>query len=408
MRRLSILFLVLFPCAATTQTNRPRAAAAHARPSLDLLVSRVDAYWKLLLANQRLLAASYINSPDRNRFRAGVTPQFREPRLKSLELSTNRTEATVTVIVKRIIPELRGEIEWPVVDQWRFENGNWYCRYDPHLPMLTGAAVKRATPEELAVIKTEIRKRLQFEKTAFDFETVRQGTNVLLTLKYSLSGDDPVLLTLKAPRQSVNVCLSCSRERDINIVNQGVHAIEQKLSPGANQELTIEVPTWSYVGPVSERFTLIAKTERVEVPFEFSVQGNVYAPVSMIPVMLKFGKGEREKEVVMRNSSKSDVEVNRAISETRAITIEPLPAKIPAGQELKLTVRTAEALDSSLPNTVDNMAITFVKSVDGMAGLSFKVYINYQEEEEQQQTITVPGVDSRIQEQMKQMKPLNR
>jgi hypothetical protein len=407
MKRVSILVFILFPCMAVPQSIRPRTTAAPVRPSLDLLVSRVDAYWKLLLNKQRFQAASYITLSDRNKFQAGATPPFRNPKLKSIELSANRTEATVTVVVQRIIPELRGEVEWPVTQQWRFEKVNWYCRYEPDLPILPGA---RPTPQQLEIARKEIRKRFRFEKTAFDFGTVRQGKNVLLTLKYSLSGADPASLTLKAPSHSVDSCLNCSRERDINIVNQGLHANEQKLLPGTNQELTIEVPTWSYDGPVRERFSLIAKVQDVDVSFEFSVKGNVYAPVSMIPSILRFKKGERKKEVVMRNNSKSDLEVNRAISETRAITFEPLPARIPAGRELRFTVTIGgEMADSAFPNTIDNVAITFVKSVEDMAGLSFKVFVNYQEQEKQE-TIAVPGVDSRIQDLMKQspLKPPNR
>jgi hypothetical protein len=390
MKRLAFLFFLLFPSIAVPQSVRPKTTAAPARPSLDLLVARVDAYWKLLLAGRRLRAAVYVLPSDRNKFGLGTTPQFTNPRLKSLELSKDRTEATVTVTINRFIPSFPSEMDWPVTEHWVFQRGTWYCRHAPQFfPMAT------ASPEQMEMARQQIRDRLHFEKTAFDFGTVKQGKNAVLTLKYTLTGDDSVSVTLKSTSPgSENECYNCSRERGINLMDL------KELPPGTHKEFSVEVPTWGYDGPVSEQFFIVAKIKNVDAPFEFSVRGNVYAPVSMIPRLLKFKKGEHEKEVVMRNNSKSDLEVNPAISETRAITIEPLPAVIPPGQQLTLKVKLGDTADSAVPNTVDNVAITFVKSVDDVAGLSFRVYLN--SGEENQQKTSNRTADSQIQELIRQ------
>jgi hypothetical protein len=395
MKRLVLASLIFLPCMAVAQTVHPRPPAARPRPSLDLLVTRVDEFWKLLLAKKMLQAAAYVRPSDRSKFSSGGISTFKEPRLKSLELSSDRTEATVTVVVKRIVVALRGEIEWPYINRWHFEKGNWYCRYESFNSILPSGNPNRATPEQVEAAKAEIRSRLRFEKTAFDFGRVDLGQKVVLSLKYSLTGGDPVSVTLQS-RSFPDEC--CGIRRSIHMSPE-----EQKLLPGADQEMTVEVPTRDYDGAVNERFTLVAKVQNLEVPFEFSVQGYVYAPVSMIPRALRFKKGEREKQVVMRNNSHSDLQVKPAISETRQISIEPLPATIPAGQELKLTVRAGEALDSLVVETPDNVAITFVKPVDGMGGLSFRVIVNAQEENEKQKT-AAPDADDQIRELIRQNK----
>jgi hypothetical protein len=353
-----------------------------ARSSLDLLLSRVDRYWDLMLKGNRTQAASFIAASDRTDFAKGPIQQFRQPVVKSFEFSQDPNEVIVTVVVKRTIPPLTVGMDWPVKEHWKFESGTWYRRYDPQFLPLLGD-MKPLNTAELEIYRQLFRQKLHFEKTEFDLGSVNQGTNVVIHLKYSLTNPEPIPVTLKYTMPT-SECAECSRERGIGFIGTK----EQSLLPGQDQKLTIEVPTWNYDGPVEDHFTLVAKASEIEIPFEFTVRGNVYTPLSVVPRSLQFHKGEREKEILIRNNSKKEISINQYISETRAIKLDPFPIVLQPGEEVKVKVRAGEAIDDALPGTVDRMAITHT-AVDGFVGLSYKIYLNVPEEKEEKQA--TPG-----------------
>jgi hypothetical protein len=396
MKRLAEFALIfLLGCGASgAAQTKPKAALS--KPSLDLLMNRVDGYWKALLAGNRARAAGYVTFSERSNFRSGNTPPFRDPSFKSLELSSDRTEATVIVIVKRIVPPVTAEMDWPVTEHWRFENSNWYKRYDPpHMPIAGLTRPPSATQIDAA--RRALLKRIQFEKKAFDFGNVNQGKDVVLAVRYTLAGSNPIPLAFRTSAPGSN-CPECDRERGISL--RGPQ--DQSLLPGNRRELSVEVPTWNFDGAVKETFTLIARSKDVDVPFEFSVHGNVYTPLSILPKVLKLKKGEREKEIMMRNNSKLDIQLEKVISETTAISIEPFPVVIPPGQELKFTLKAEESLDSAVPNSVDRMAITY-GPVDGFSAISYRVYLN--SSEDAQEKPAAPVNEKEIQELMKENRP---
>jgi hypothetical protein len=147
------------------------------------------------------------------------------------------------------------------------------------------------------------------------------------------------------------------------------------LSPG-QQELLIDLPTWNYEGAVSVPITLIAHKQGIEVPYEFTVKGTVYMPVSVSPKLFKLDSSNLEQEILVRNNSKSDVELVRLHTETGRVRVEPVPATIPAGQQLKLRARLTERTSKS---TRDNLAIPFAQAVDGVGAISFTALFNVEE-----------------------------
>jgi hypothetical protein len=189
-----------------------------------------------------------------------------------------------------------------------------------------------------------------------------------------MTGTDPLPVTLKSTVPG-SECPDCTRERGINIPGTK----NPSLLPGKQQGLSIEVPTWNYDGAVKEQFTLIAKSNDIEVPFDFTVQGYVYTPLTVSPKILRFQKGEREKEIVMRNNSSKDLHLEQVISETRAISIDPFPVVIPPGEERKFTVHAQEVIDTAVPGSMDRMAITYTP-LDGFSGISYKVVLNSPDE----------------------------
>jgi hypothetical protein len=358
---LAALFLISVNAAAPFEgTAKITRKSGNIAASLDVLASRVDAYWNALLKKKMRQAAEYVTSADRDKFYEKNIPTFSNPYLKSVELSADRKEAWVTVNVTRIMAPLGAEVSWPVKEKWRFEKGSWYRTIPEKSPGLFPGMKKeeKTTSGDAAVSQDKIRKLLIFPNTILDFGTVRESMPLQLSLKYTLRGDKTLGVVIKAP--------------DGGGIEGGS---EQLIDPG-DHELRITVPTWQLDGPVNEKILLTVRQPGTGIPFEIELKGNVYVPVSISPKMLKFKKDEREKEVRIRNNTKSNLEILPVYSETRQVQIQPLPITILPGNEIVLKV-TSDKKSMSLPaNQVDALAIPFAKPVDGVNALSLNVVLN--------------------------------
>ena len=358
---IALLFLIGGPTAIPSDGPakiRPKVSTATA--SLDTLVSRVDGYWSALLRKKKQQAAEYVSDADRDKFYNSNFPSFSDPHLKSLELSVDRKEAMVTVIVTRTMPPLGIKTDWPVTDRWRFENGDWYRTVPSKSPfVLPGMErAEKLTGEEVEALQNKVRKLLVFEKTVLDFGTVQESTPLQLSLKYTLGGDKPLGAIINAP------------------AGFGVQGgSEQVINPG-DHELRITIPTWQLDGVVNEHIIMTVRQPGVAVPFEIEVKGNVYVPVSIVPKRLKFRRDEREKEVRIRNNSKSDLEILPVYSETRQVQLQPIPVSVLPGQEIVMKVTLGSESGLLPSNQTDSLAIPFAKPVDGVNALSLSVVLN--------------------------------
>jgi hypothetical protein len=365
MNRVSIGILAVFFLMNVHDVAEAEGAAKSAqkafvvRASLDTLVSRVDGYWNALLQKKKGQAAEYVTAADRDKFYSSNLPSFSNPHLKSLEFSDDRKEAMVTVIVARLTP-FGAKIDWPVTDRWRFEKGNWYRKVpDKSRTILPGLEKKgESAGEDTEALKNDVRKLLIIENTVLDFGTVRENTPLQLSLKYTLGGKEPMSAIIDTP------------------AGFGVEGgIEPVLNPGGH-ELRIIVPTWQLDGVVNEHIVMTVRKLGATVPFDIEVKGNVYVPVFIAPKMLKFQREENEKEVRIRNNSKSDLELLSVYSETRQVMIQPIPATVLPGQEIMLKVKLSKESASLRPNQADNLTISFTKPVDGVNFLSLSVILN--------------------------------
>lgn len=370
---LAILFLLsAHPVAGSSGAAKSKQKAAAVKPSLDTLVSRVDGYWNALLKNRKGQAAEYVAAADRDKFYSSNPAAFSNPRLKSLELSADRKEATVTVVVTRIMLPYGVRVDWPVTGLWRFEKGNWYRTLPPKSQFLLSGTERKENPagEDVEALKNETRKLLRFEKTILDFGTVRGSTPLSLSVKYTLGGKESLGATISAP------------------AGFGVQGLKgQVLNPG-NHELQIIVPTWQLDGAVNERIVLTVRRPGVAVPFEIEIKGNVYVPVSIVPKSLKFKSDEGEKEVRIRNNTKSDLEILPVLSETQQVLVQPLPATVLSGQEIVLKVKLKKESASLRANQNDSLTIPFARPVDGVNALSLNVIFNADESDVAKVAIT--------------------
>jgi hypothetical protein len=337
-------------------------ASAESKASLDRLVSRVDSYWKLLLEGKKSQAAAYVAPSKREEFLVRTVPQFSNPRLMSLELSEDRTEAKVTVTIRRPLPHPFDELDWRVKENWVFEKKNWYLLPETaFIPIQRGAATPSTqfNAEQIEAVKRELRQMLHFEESVLDFGTINQGTPIDVKLKYTLAGNEPLAVSIR------------SSVPDLRILGLS----GQSLLPGKMNVLTVEIPSEHYDGDVNERMDLVVPRQGVEVPFEFTVKGHVYVPVSLVPRLLQFdSKGEREKTILVRNNSKKILKIKSFFSEINAVSIESLPATIPPGQQLHLKVKQIREVTRS--NLRDNLSIAFAEPVDGETHLRLAVVFN--------------------------------
>ncbi len=348
-RALIFTFILCITIPSVAQVSKRKAPAA---PSLDLLLSRVDAYWKFLVQKKKSQAAQFINASDRENFIAVAIPPFSDSRFKSLELSADRKEATTTVIVKRALAPLAEQVEWPVIESWRFEKGNWYRRFQGFSLPIAQSPGAKLSPEQVDDIKREILGKLRIEDSILDFGTVRDSSQIQLSLKYTLTGSQPLAATFKTP----------------GFVMQGLS--NGSLLPGEHRELILTAPGWDREGVVDEKLVLTAHLRGISVPFEVAVKGNIYVPVSLSPSRLKLDKDTPEREILVRNNSKSSVELVRLFTETGRAIVEPLPATIAAGQQRALKIRLS-GKSGTTPR--DNLVISFAQPVDGVSVLSLTV-----------------------------------
>lgn len=358
----AIAILCLIPC--TFSQNSLQTENVNVKASLDLLVSRISEYWKLMATGKKLQAEEFIVESDREQFRNNSTPSFSKPRLKSLEFSDDKTRVFVTVTISRVTYPT-GRMDWPVVGEWTFEKNSWYYNLpSPTLPMFTGRKKPKTTlsADKIEAETRKLKEILRFKNTVLDFGNIRQESRVDVKIKYSLEGTEPVYVTLNAPSGTM------------------LRGLEnQSLVPGKDRELTLWMPVLDYDGSVNEHIFIVAHRNRVQVPFEITLKGFVQVPISALPRFLRFNfkKGETEKEVVVRNNTNSAVELKSLSKESDLLTVEPLPATVPPGKQLTLKIR--QVRDVSKINDIRSLEIVLAEPVENKKSLIVTAILNVPE-----------------------------
>ncbi len=160
--------------------------------------------------------------------------------------------------------------------------------------------------------------------------------------------------------------------------------------------------TDSYDGPLDEKFTLLFSDSEVHVPYEFRLTGRVYTPLSAIPRVVRFAKGEQEKKVEVRNNSAAVVTLASVYSETDHFELGPLPQTLDPGAKCELTVKSV--FKDAAVNHVETILLRLARPVDEMYNLPLPLITNFQE---QKRESPGPLSPKQIQEliQKSQMRP---
>ncbi len=359
--RIKLLAAQLFGT-ATLLFAAAQAPAARG-PSLDALVARAGTYWGLLAKGEKSKALAYVRTQSRDNYLNRQAPAFSEPRVTDLELSQNPAEVWVTVKVKRILPLIPTPVDWPVKEKWVFEGGQWsvvITNSPDKFARVTGTEPKvpGTSPEEDEKRLKAIREALRFENNQVDFGTVRQGEQVPIELKYRLTGSEAIVSKLTGAPRGLTRSVSSGRE----------------LKAGEGQKIELSLQTQDLDGEIAGTFTILAVSAGLEVPYEFSIHGYVYTPLSISPRSLKFLKGESAKEVVLKNNSKSAIQILPV--KAADLDVKPLPQTIAPGAECRVTVSLK--LRSYGTNHDAEANLRFAEPVDGVKGASLPVIVNFE------------------------------
>jgi len=368
----------------TTAAQNAKKTLSQARPSLDLLAARVTDYWKLLLERKKAQASNYVLPEHRDQYLELTVAKFSDPRLKSLEPSEDRTEAKVVVTIKRVLPF--GEMDWPVTATWVFKSNNWYLKLDMN------SMPNEKTPPPPGKIKSEadkyeLQKRLRFEQSTLDFGMVPRGEAVSLAMKYTLNGEEEIFAKINTSNPAIKV--------------QGLS--NRRLLPGKSMELTVVVPTRIYEGVVNESIDLVARLGDAEVPFKFVVQGFVYVPVTFSPKILRLNPNNdaREKELLIRNNSRSTLEIQSFSSPSGALELEPMPLTLPSGRQTTLKMKQVREVEKA--NASEKLILKFAEPVEDVAALEIPVVLNSADTRDGliHDLLAEPGIQKQIQENLK-------
>jgi hypothetical protein len=202
-----------------------------------------------------------------------------------------------------------------------------------------------------------ISEALHFESSRIDFGVVRRGEKIPVSLKYRLTGSPAMAWKLReVPRGLARSSKS-----------------ERRLVPGDGQKIDFEFRTEHYDGAVKEKFEILVAHEGAEVPYEFSLEGSVFTPLSVKPWPLTFPRDESAKVIVLKNNSKTDIQIVPV--KQVGFVVGPLPQGLPPGAECRLTVQLT--LKRPEINRGDEITLQFAEPVDGVQSIVLPVIVNF-------------------------------
>lgn len=362
----SCLCAVLIIGLGSAAPTADRVQETGEKPSLDRLVERVESFWSALAQGNKLVALEYVEPASRDVFTAWLVPPFSDPRVARLEPAREAGEVLVGVEVQRILPPLTSPVTWTVTQKWIFRDRDWFVVVERFLPPFLASPQNipepELSPQEAEKRVNAVRRLLTFERTDLDFGTIRQGELARLSIGYRLSGSEPLDLAFRNAPEYLMV--------------RGLEG--RQFQPGAGR-IEFEFPTELMAGKIERSFAIVVGRDGVEVPFDFKMRADIYAPVAAVPPVIRFASGEREKEVVIVNNSKSAVRIKAPAEPHNEFSVEPLPLQLAPGGSVKITVRMR--LPINRQDYRDSLSLDFVEPVEDMASLNLPIIVNPVEEQ---------------------------
>ena len=218
MCRSTLIALLAFAAVSFAQQDKSDLFGK-APPDVDrALRARIDQFYHFHVTGEFIKAQPMVAEDTQEYFYASGKPRFISYEIQRIKYEKDFTLATSTVMVERsvMLPGFNGQVmKMAVVDQWKFENGNWFWWMDPAKRNLTPFSDKPATAGPMAnpgansglgnmpTTLAEVYARVQADKSAV---SLKLGESDTILIGNGLAG--PVEPKIISKPNGVEVTLS--------------------------------------------------------------------------------------------------------------------------------------------------------------------------------------------------------
>ncbi len=321
-------------------------------PDLNLLRSRVEAFWKLRQQGRKQEALNYVDPSCRKNFLDRSELKFLSFSLDQMRFIPNSSSVIVTVTVRLPFPQFPAPVDSPVEETYVFRNGNWYAQVAPaaDLKQLFQDSKERKSatgpsPEVVEKMRKEL-DQLEIKPEQIQLGELRQGIAKVFSVGYKNSGTLParVKINKTPPELSVN-------------------GLVAYIYPGKSGTSLFTLDTTNLDGKISDKIAFLVSNEGAEITREIPVEGYVKAPLSFTPPHLVLGQDSR-CEVSIKNQTQQVIQIY-ASNLPDFMSIEGLPNKTidPGATATIVIVWDRGKIPSKWPGS--NIFFEFGKPVDG-------------------------------------------
>jgi hypothetical protein len=257
MYRSTLIALLAFAAVAFAQEDKS-GLFDKAPPDVErALRARITEFYQYHVTGQFLKAQPMVAEDTQEYFYASGKPRFISFEIQHIKYNKDFTLATSSVMVERsvMLPGFNGQImKMPVVDQWKFENGNWFWWMDPEKRNMTPFSPKPAVAGEMVggtapsmgnipMSVDEFYARVQADKSAV---SIKVGESDTVSIGNSLVG--PISPHIVTKPNDVEVTFS-----------------EKQIAPSAKGTVTIKAGEKAESGDLVIRIDPIGKEITIQV-----------------------------------------------------------------------------------------------------------------------------------------------
>ena len=267
-------------------------------PDLNLLRSRVEAFWKLRQQGRKQEALNYVDPSCRKYFMGSDEQKFLSFSLAQMRFIPNSSSVKVTVDVRLLFPQFLAPVDSPVEETYVFRNGNWYAQVAPAADLKQlfqdskePKSANGPSPEVVAKMRKEL-DQLEIKPEQIQLGELRQGDSKVFSVGYKNSGTLPVRVKIKKapPGLSVNSLIA-------------------DIYPGKSGTLLFTLDTAYLDGKISDNIAFLVSNDEAETTRELPIEGYVKAPLSFTPTHLVLGQDSR-CEVNIKNQTQQAIRIN--------------------------------------------------------------------------------------------------
>jgi len=339
--------IVAMPPGTATNSISQRPA-----PDLNLLRSRVEAFWKLRQQGRKQEALNYVDPSCRKYFMGRDEQKFLSFSLAQMRFIPNSSSVIVTVDVRLLFPQFLAPVDSPVEETYVFRNGNWYAQVAPAADLKQlfqdskePKSANGPSPEVVAKMRKEL-DQLEIKPEQIQLGELRQGDSKVFSVGYKNPGTLPARVKInKAPP------------------GLSVNSLIADIYPGKSGTLLFTLDTTYLDGKISDKIAFLVSNEGAEITRELPIEGYVKAPLSFTPPHLVLGQDSR-CEVSIKNQTQQVIQINASnLPDFMSIEGPPIKTIDPGATATVVIVCDRGKIPSKWPGS--NIIFEFGKPIDG-------------------------------------------